>query len=347
MRRIFLFLIFVICFISCFILTKRFIKKEKMPLNSVDSKIETPVIIKKDITISAVGDCTIGSDPNFSYSNSFLEVYDKNNPEYFFAGVYDLTKNDDITLANFESTFTTATDKEKKAFNFKAPLEYVNILKEGSVEVVNLANNHTYDFKIQGFNDTVNTLEDAGISFCAADLYTIYEVEGIKVGFIGYYANYNTNIYEEVETGINILKNNDVDLIIVSFHWGVEKTYEQNKSQRDLGRWTIDNGADLVIGHGPHVIQGIEKYSDKYIVYSLANFVFGGNKNPKDKDSFVFQETFNFENDELIETSINIVPVSVSSKKNINDYQPSILVGDEKDRVMNKILKYSENVIVE
>ena len=81
MRRIFLFLIFVICFISCFILTKRFIKKEKMPLNSVDAKIETPVTIKKDITISAVGDCTIGSDPNFSYSNSFLEVYDKNNPE--------------------------------------------------------------------------------------------------------------------------------------------------------------------------------------------------------------------------------------------------------------------------
>ena len=167
------------------------------------------------------------------------------------------------------------------------------------------------------------------------------------MGFIGYYANYNPDIYDEVAAGLKTLKEKEVDLIIVSYHWGVEKTYEQNTAQKDLGRWTIDNGANLVIGHGPHVIQGIEKYNDKYIVYSLANFVFGGNKNPKDKDTFVFQQTFNFENGDLVNESINVVPTSVSSQKNINDYQPTILDGEERVRVLNKILKYSENVVLE
>ena len=305
------------------------------------------VIENVSITISAVGDCTIGSDPNFSYPNSFHQVYDNNSPDYFFKGVSSLLQNDDITFANFESTFTNATEKEPKAFNFKAPEEYVEILKTGSIEVVSVANNHTYDFKEQGFNDTIETLENNSVSYCGADLYSIYEVIGIKVGFFGYYANYNPDIYEEVRIGLDKLKEEQVDLIIVSYHWGIEKTYEQNTAQKELGRWTIDNGADLVIGHGPHVIQGIEKYNDKYIIYSLANFVFGGNKNPKDKDTFVFQQTFNFENKKIVNESINIVPTRVSSKTNINDYQPTILDGEEKIRVLNKILKYSENVVLE
>ena len=305
------------------------------------------VIENVSITISAVGDCTIGSDPNFSYPNSFHHVYDQNTPDYFFKGVSSLLQNDDITFANFESTFTNVTEKEPKAFNFKAPKEYVEILKTGSIEVVSVANNHTYDFKEQGFNDTIETLENNSVSYCGADLYSIYEVKGIKVGFIGYYANYNPDIYEEVRIGLDKLKEEQVDLIIVSYHWGVEKTYEQNTSQKELGRWTIDNGADLVIGHGPHVIQGIEKYNNKYIIYSLANFVFGGNKNPKDKDTFVFQQTFDFENKKIVSDSINIVPTRVSSKTNINDYQPTILEDEEKIRVLNKILKYSENVVLE
>lgn len=348
MKKWLIFFIIVICCIVTFAIPcLTYFSRIKSSASTIDINLETSVTEKESITISAVGDCTIGSDPNFGYANSFHEVYDNNTSEYFFNGVSSLLQNDDITFANFESTFTNATEKEPKAFNFKAPKEYVDILKTGSVEVVSVANNHTYDFKELGFKDTINTLEDADISYCGAELYSVYEVKGIKVGFIGYYANYNPDIYEEVETGLKALKEKNVDLIIVSYHWGVEKTYEQNTAQKDLGRWTIDNGADLVIGHGPHVIQGLEKYNDKYIIYSLANFVFGGNKNPKDKDSFVFQQTFNFEDNELVSESVNIVPVSVSSKKNINDYQPTILEGDEKTRVLNKIMKYSENVVLE
>ena len=109
-----------------------------------------------------------------------------------------------------------------------------------------------------------------------------------------------------------------------------------------MGHYLIDNGADLVVGTHPHVIQGIEKYNDKYIIYSLANFVFGGNQNPPDKDTFMFRQTFNFSNGKLqIDDNIEIVPASVSGFKNKNNYQPVILDGEEKVRVFNKIMKYS------
>lgn len=346
-RWIFFLTVVVLSIIIIDIPCLNYFKRTKSNSNILEINMETDVIEKKSITISTVGDCTIGSDPNFGYSNSFHQIYDKNTPEYFFEGVSSLLQNDDLTLANLESTFTEATDKEIKAFNFKGPKSYVDVLKTGSIEVVNVANNHTYDFKKQGFDDTIDTLEEADISYCGSELYSIHEVKGIKVGLIGYYANYNPDIYDEVAAGLKTLKEKEVDLIIVSYHWGVEKTYEQNTAQKDLGRWTIDNGADLVVGHGPHVIQGIENYNGKYIIYSLANFVFGGNKNPKDKDTFVFQQTFNFENGVLVNESINVVPAFVSSKQNINDYRPTILDGEERIRVLNKILKYSENVVLE
>ena len=102
-------------------------------------------------------------------------------------------------------------------------------------------------------------------------------------------------------------------------------------------------GADLVLGHHPHRIQGIEFYKDRYIVYSLSNFVFGGHRNPDDKDSFIYQQTFTFTNGELSDNNINIIPVSISGKDNLNNYQPIVLNGSDKARVFDKINKYSVN----
>lgn len=298
------------------------------------------------ITISAIGDCTIGSDPNFGYTNSFHQIFDKNDSTYFFSGVKGILGEDDITLANLETTFTESTDKEPKAFNFKGPSKYTDILKSGSVEIVNIANNHILDFKEQGYKDTLEALHNAGIYYSGEDNYYIYSVKGLKIGFIGYYSNFNPNVYDDLKKGIDYLKDNEVDLIITSFHWGIEREYKQNEKQRKLAEYAIDLGSDLVIGHHPHVVQGIEEYKGKYIVYSLGNFVFGGNKNPKDKDTFIFQEKFDFIDNKLSSSSINIIPASLSGKNNINDYRPVILEGTEKERVMNKILKYS-NLSVE
>ncbi|HBQ65024.1 MAG TPA: capsular biosynthesis protein, partial [Clostridiales bacterium] len=131
------------------------------------------------------------------------------------------------------------------------------------------------------------------------------------------------------------------DLVIVSFHWGSELQYYPDGVQVELGHVAIDAGADLVWGHHPHVIQGIEKYKDRYIVYSLGNFCFGGNINPSDKDTMIFQARFSFTSGEKPSCTGNIVPCRISSVDYINDYKPVVLTGEEERRVIGRIHAYS------
>ena len=118
--------------------------------------------------------------------------------------------------------------------------------------------------------------------------------------------------------------------------------YVPTDIQKQFARLAIDNGADLVLGHHPHVLQPIERYNGKYIVYSLGNFFFGGNKNPVDNDSMIFIQTFCFENGSLLpEENVFIVPCSVSSEPYRNNYQPMPLTGENFERVKKKIINIS------
>ena len=137
----------------------------------------------------------------------------------------------------------------------------------------------------------------------------------------------------------------EADMVAVYFHWGVEKSYSPNQIQKDFAYNAIDYGSDLVIGSHPHVLQGIEEYNGRYIAYSLGNFCFGGNKNPSDKDSMIYQQTFNFEDNKLASIDIpNVIPCSISSTKSRNDYKPTVLHGSEGERVLNKIKSISEGL---
>ena len=109
-----------------------------------------------------------------------------------------------------------------------------------------------------------------------------------------------------------------------------------------LGRKCIDWGVDLVIGHHPHVLQGIEEYKGRYIIYSLANFCFGANRNPEDKDTMIFQQTFTFENGEKVEDqNARIIPCMVSSVKTRNDFRPTPATGEDKQRILKRMNEYS------
>ncbi|WP_054696929.1 CapA family protein [Syntrophomonas palmitatica] len=139
---------------------------------------------------------------------------------------------------------------------------------------------------------------------------------------------------KQVGQDIKNLKN-EVDLVIVSFHWGIEGENQPCSKQVELGHYAVDSGADLVLGHHPHVIQKVEKYQNKYIVYSLANFCFGGSSNPRDKDSFIFQQSFIFdEKDSLVDSSrVQIIPCSISSRQDRNDYRPTVVTGENARRI--------------
>ena len=311
---------------------------------SKDSQEETTTPEPVSITVSMVGDCTLGTDVNFDQSTSFDAFYQmKNDPGYFFQNVKDIFTADDLTVANMEGTLTTSNDRQQKTFAFKGNPSYTEILTQGGVEATNLANNHSHDYGDQSYEDTIQYLEAAGITTFGYDRTAVMDVKGIKVGLIGIYElKDGLGRQQQVIDTIQEVKDQGAQVIIVSFHWGTEKSNIPDDIQKTLAHLAIDQGADLVVGHHPHVLQGIEKYQGKNIVYSLGNFCFGGNKNPSDKDTMIFQQTFTVENGELVEDDVtNIIPCSLSSESGYNNYQPMVLEGSEKERVLQKIEEFS------
>lgn len=298
------------------------------------------------ITISAAGDCSLGNHHLQDYYGSFYQAYDKaQDPAYFFANVKSIFEEDDMTIVNLEGVFTQSdVRQEDRTYNIKGAPHYVEILPAGSVECVSMANNHRLDYGVSGSQDTVETLEGAGIVYAYDDIVGIYETKGIRIGYVSVNeVAWGRGCNKLIKEGIASLKEQEVDLIIACCHWGIEKDNYTEDYQNELGRFCIDEGADLVLGHHPHVLQGIEEYNGKYIVYSLANFSFGANRNPADKDTMIFQQTFTFINGEKQDTrDARVIPCSVSSVTERNNFQPTPLEGKEAERVIERLNTYSE-----
>ena len=305
---------------------------------------------QRTLTFSFVGDCTLGTDPNYEPGQRFTDIFDQQGGDYgyFFRNVAPIFREDDLTIVNLESSLTTATEKMVRKYNYKGDPSFVNILLEGSVEVANLANNHTFDYLEQGHQDTKDTLKSAGVDSYGYTDVLVRMVDGISVGFAGY------NIHDlpesdavhldsDIRNAMAYMDDMDVDIRIVSFHWSTEREYYYDESMTELAQMVIDLGADLVVGHHPHVLQGIEQYDGVYVAYSLGNFCYGGSHNPKDKDSVILQSTFTFTGDELTDRQIRLIPVSISSIESSNNFQPTVLEGSDARRVLERINSYSQD----
>ncbi|MCM1541117.1 MAG: CapA family protein [Blautia sp.] len=297
------------------------------------------------ITISAAGDVTLGTHQDQDYWNSFRQAYDQAEDEsYFFANVYDIFSTDDMTLVNLEGPLTLAEEaREGQIYSIKGDPEYVNILTAGSVEAVSMGNNHTLDYQQQGREDTIRAVEEAGVVYACEKTVGMYEVKGINIGMISVNEVSQGYLVEDtIQKGIAELQEQGADLILVSCHWGVEREYYPEDYQKILGEKCIEWGADLVIGHHPHVLQGIDEYKGKFILYSLGNFCFGANRNPPDKDTMIFQQTFTFIDGEKQEDQeIRVIPCSVSSVSERNNFQPTPAEGEEKARILSRINEFS------
>ncbi|NLJ40308.1 MAG: CapA family protein [Clostridiales bacterium] len=309
-----------------------------------DSTIREPETIS--LTISATGDCTLGINTNMGYQGSFDEYYDLYGPSYFFENVAEIFSNDDFTIANLEGPLTYSTDKQAKVFNHRGKPKYADILRLGSIDAVSLSNNHTFDYGVSGYEDTQAALTESGIAWASDGFYGIYEVKDIKIGFVSVDEHYNGPMVEAwLESGIAELRKQGASLFIASVHWGPsenEKTSKVDEYQVQLGKKCIDLGYDLVIGNHAHVLQGIDKYKGKYIIYCLGNFCYGGSKNPLDKDSGIFRQTFTFIDSELQkDDNIQFIPCSSSSHSDRNDYKPTVVTGNEAQRIIAKINVYS------
>jgi hypothetical protein len=325
-------------------------KKEEVP---APPKVDLqPVIgnikqeMQAEIVISSVGDNTLGNDDNFAVYGSLPEVLKRNNNDYsyFFKNVSHIFKADDITTGNLETTFTDSTKKAEKQFAFKGPTAYAKAFPLGGIEAVNLSNNHIYDYLEKGFEDTLKALETENVNYFGEGHQWISEVKGVKIGFLGYKGYwYDNNFLKKIKNDIAGLKEQTA-FVVINFHWGDENSYKPNSTQKYLAHYAVDQGADLIVGHHPHVIQGLEKYKGKIIAYSMGNFAFGGNNNPKDKNTFILQAKLNFTDSKLTGYGVRAIPCSISSVTTSNDYCPTPLSGSAKDDVLKKLNELSINL---
>ena len=355
-KLIFIVSIFVIVLISIIVISTKLFSNKRINQNGKKDSIniENSEIMKKEpkkesIKISFAGDVTMGNYKGASYYGSFDNEFENQGQDYnyFFKNVSDIFSKDDLTIVNLEGPLTTASNAKVKKFAFKGDPSYVNILKSGDIEAVSIANNHSEDYNKEGMEQTKFILDENNIKYFGLGEKRIVDVKGIKVGLLGYNGwpeNYNKEFLNSMKNDIQSMKK-DADIVLPYFHWGTERQYYPDQVQIDFAHFAIDNGADGVLGSHPHVMQGIEKYKGKYIAYSLSNFCFGGNKNPSDKDAYIYQQTFNFEGNKLVSIDKpNIIPVSISSVNNRNNYQPTPATGKESDRILNKLKDISKNL---
>ena len=261
------------------------------PVNAASPKADPTPRNNQPITIAAVGDIMLGSPyPNDSRMPP-------NDGADLLKEVTPILAAADITFGNLEGPMVDGGSSAKcspgstRCFAFRVPTRYGRYLKAAGFDVMSLANNHAGDFGDNGRISTRRTLDDQGIKHAGSDRgqfsTTILEVRGKKVAFIGFAHNNivpNVNDLAFARQLVTEAKRR-ADIVVVSFHGGAEGTDAQNVPSRTeifageargnlpaFGHTVIDAGADLVLGHGPHVMRGMELYKDRLIVYSLGNF---------------------------------------------------------------------------
>ncbi len=289
--------------------------------------------------LTFVGDCTFGASPaNYHAMQGFIKTVGEDY-QYPFRNVIDYFANDDCSFINLEGALCRYGYPAQKKHTFRGPMEYSAILTENSVEAVTLANNHTLDYGQTGYDDTLQVLQSISVPYAERDSSVVFTLDsGLTIGLYGC-VYYKLDV-EDMVAEIEAMKAQNVDLIIVAPHWGAEGAYRATDTQVEVGHAAIDAGAHIVWGSHPHVLQPIEAYNGGIIYYSLGNFSFGGNAYPGDYDTALLQQEVIRSADGTVTLGeLTIVPCSVSSLPNRNNYQPTPYAADSQEyaRVISKL----------
>lgn len=239
--------------------------------------------MKSKVSLIAVGDVFLGLEGIRLVKEDY---------KFPFLNVHDLFEEEDLVFGNLEGPLSNNGKSIKKSSLYSPP-DAIHSLKYAEFNILSLANNHVFDYGESAFLETTKLLEENDINYCGAGRNleearrpAIFHIKGIKIAFLAYSWDFIQSIYATKKShGVaplkaNIIKQdilnirNLVDVIIVSLHWSYEGERYPLPSQRNLAHKTIDSGADLIIGHHPHVLQGIEHYKNGVIAYSLGNFAF-------------------------------------------------------------------------
>ena len=295
------------------------------------------------VTVSAIGDVMLGGDPRKGKGSfdRFDKLWKNYGADYFFAKIKSQLKDEHVVFANLEIPLinTNHVMQGSRSYIFRGKEEYARALSAGGIDAVDLDNNHIMDYTSKGYSRTRSAVSGQGIASFGLGKVAYITRNGIKIGFVGFRPE-STSI-SKMKSGIKAVQSR-CDIVIASFHWGLDKRYSPTGQQIAYGRAAVDAGADLVVGHHSHLVSGIELYKGKHIVYGLGTIV-SAVERPDDVDTFIYQHTFSVTGTSVSNKDFNIVPVlmTANGKNSYNDAQPVIADGDDKTRILNKIKKYS------
>ena len=302
----------------------------------------------KSVLLTFTGDCTLGSEEIKRNQSTSFDSFIKNyGYDFCFANFNVMFESDDLTVVNLEGVLSDSPYEEnkKKTFRFRGPTEFVKILTGSSIEAAGLANNHIMDFGRQGEKNTRETLEANGVAWFRNSTPYLFDHDGITIAFFAF----DNTTYFSLRSKLggifrDLREKEGVDAIVVCSHTGMEYRPKHEDTTAEMARVLITNGADLVIMHHPHVLQGVDIINRRNVFYSMGNFVFGGNCEIKSKGvatslyTMVVQVKMTFTNDgEYLGQQATIYPALISSDPSVNYYQPLRVSAEDAGPVVEAI----------
>lgn len=282
------------------------------------------------LTITALGNISVGYDAR-SESDPFAAELERQggNLGFFLQNMAPTLLQDDLTIANFsgtltESTYLPSTLKEDHAI-FRLPTSVAKNIKEGGIDLLSLANEHVQDHGSYAYADTLSALRRAEINYSITAARGCVEVKGVSICLLSYHVDEQEDVsfYTTLQNEIAAARAQS-ELVIVSFHWGDPNAYRPAEWQTLLGRFAVDAGADLVLGHHPVHIQPIEHYNGAYICYSLGNFARVTATKPDDMSSFALQFQVRCKDGNAAIEQLRLLPLRISSRTDRNDFIPTL-----------------------
>ena len=301
------------------------------------------------LTLSFIGDCSIGEALQYKGNeNGYTWMRDQNGYEWPFSLVREYLENDDFTFANLEIVLSERKRHVDKVFPLIAAPKYAQALLYSGIDAVNTVNNHCFDYYVEGYTDTINTLNELPMQHFgsvyvggkyAQDVLLVTEVKGVKIGALGFTYPQESDV-KLIQKRIDTLKENGCEVIVASMHWGRETHPTQNNDQMKLARKIIDAGADIVWGHHPHVLQPVQFYNGGIILYSTGNFTFGTMSSSVDRDTGIFQIIFDLTENGPVMAEFTVIPATTTGS---GDYRPYVLEETtDRQRVFKKLV-YTKN----
>jgi poly-gamma-glutamate synthesis protein (capsule biosynthesis protein) len=306
---------------------------------------------KKSVTLVAGGDVMLGEHP-LCIGFGVDSVIEQNGTKFIFDNIAPTLRKADIAFCNLENMLLDKLDRKERVVRFedkyfRGRKESINALKHGGFNIVNIANNHALQHGPDVLYGTTKLLDEAKIKHIgvSGSNEAIFNFDIMRIGFIGYCDDQQyekTHIYVEpidlnqIGLDIKTLKRAGVGYIVVSLHWGDEFIDKPSAEQVETARAIIDMGANLILGHHPHVLQGIEHYKNGVIAFSLGSFVGDSQWDVKLTETFVLScEIF-----EDGKTDVNIIPVFIN-----NMYQPEIASTQLADKIGKRIERLSKELV--